>query len=175
MTPTQAERPMATSALQPGAALPDLDIQGIMRIIPHRYPMLLLDRLVEAKAFESAVGIKNVTANEPYFTGHFPAEPIMPGVLIVEAMAQTAAALAMASAGEAAYGSPVYFMGVDEAKFRRPVRPGDQLRLTLTLERQRLGVWKFKGIARVGDKVVAEALLTARLAGPAPAAPTSSA
>ena len=149
-----------------GQALPDLDVIGIQRIIPHRYPMLLIDRLVEATAFERAVGLKNVTINEPFFQGHFPGAPVMPGVFIIEAMAQAAATLALASLGEAAYGSLVYFMGVDDARFRRPVKPGDQLRLEMVLQRRRLSVWKYDGKAKVDGDLVAEAVLTAKLVTP---------
>jgi 3-hydroxyacyl-[acyl-carrier-protein] dehydratase len=147
----------------PGTPLPDLDLVALMRVLPHRYPMLMIDRLVEARAFERAVGIKNVTINEPFFAGHFPGAPIMPGVLVVEAMAQTAAALAMISMGPGHYGRPVYFMGVDDARFRRPVRPGDRLLVETVLQRQRLGVFKYQCVARVEGDTVAEALLTAKL------------
>jgi 3-hydroxyacyl-[acyl-carrier-protein] dehydratase len=152
--------------LSAGTPLPDLDVQGIMAIIPHRHPMLLIDRMTEMSAFGRAVGIKNVTASEPYFPGHFPGEPIMPGVLVVEAMAQAAATLAIASLGPHAYGAPVYFMAVDEARFRRPVRPGDRLLLEVELLRRRLGVWKFRGLARVEADLAAEAVLTAKLMMP---------
>jgi 3-hydroxyacyl-[acyl-carrier-protein] dehydratase len=154
---------MTQGPIAAGAELADLDIAEIMRILPHRYPMLLIDRVIELRAQERAVGIKNVSANEPFFQGHFPGDPIMPGVLILEALAQAAAAMTMASLGAATHGKPVYFMGVDEAKFRRPVRPGDQLRLEIALQRQRLGVWKFKGEARVQGELAAEAILTAKL------------
>ncbi|SNB67973.1 3-hydroxyacyl-[acyl-carrier-protein] dehydratase [Arboricoccus pini] len=149
-----------------GTRLPDVGYAEILAILPHRYPMLLLDRLVDARAFESAAGIKNVTFNEPFFMGHFPGDPIMPGVMIIEAMAQAAAVLAIRSLGEWANGSGVYFMGVDGAKFRRPVRPGDQLRLEVTLDRHRLGVWKYAGRATVEGSVAAEAVLTAKLMPP---------
>jgi 3-hydroxyacyl-[acyl-carrier-protein] dehydratase len=157
-------RPMNPSGeADPGQVLPDLDVIAIQKIIPHRYPMLLIDRLVEMRAFQSAVGIKNVTVNEPFFQGHFPGAPVMPGVLIVEAMAQAAAALALGSLGTSAYGSLVYFMGVDDARFRRPVRPGDQLRLEMTLQRRRSSVWRFAGAAKVAGDLVAEAVLTAKM------------
>lgn len=157
---------MDKTPLPHGTKLPDMDYAGIMATLPHRYPMLLLDRLVDARAFESATGIKNVTFNEPFFMGHFPGDPIMPGVMIIESMAQAAAVLAIRSLGDWANGSSVYFMGVDGAKFRRPVRPGDQLRLEVTLERYRLGVWKYAGRATVDGGLAAEAILTAKLMPP---------
>ncbi|HSA82123.1 MAG TPA: 3-hydroxyacyl-ACP dehydratase FabZ [Geminicoccaceae bacterium] len=150
-------------ATQTGARLSDLDIDAIKRMIPHRYPFLMIDRVVEVEAETSAVGIKNVTANEPHFEGHFPGLPIMPGVLIIEAMAQTAAALVVASIGPAAEGKPVYFMTIDQARFRRPVRPGDQLRIKVVKQHKKLGVWKFLGRAAVLDQLVAEATISAKI------------
>lgn len=146
-----------------GSPLADVDAVGIMRLIPHRYPFLLIDRVGEIEAFHRAVGIKSVTINEPFFPGHFPDHPIMPGVLLIEAMAQTAAVLVVASLGERAAGSPVYFMGIENARFRRPVRPGDQLRLEVVILRSRLGVSKFAGKALVDGQVAAEAEFTAKL------------
>lgn len=140
-----------------------IDIERIMAMIPHRYPFLLIDRLVDVVPGESAVGVKNVTANEPHFQGHFPERPVMPGVLIVEAMAQTAAVIVVAWLGKEAEGKLVYFMSIDNARFRKPVLPGDQLRLYCRKERQRANVWKFSGEARVGDTVVAEAVYTAMI------------
>lgn len=153
-------------AIAPGSALADVDIFGIMRMIPHRYPFLLIDRVVEIRAFERAVGIKNVTVNEPFFPGHFPTDPIMPGVLVIEAMAQAAAVLVVASLGPQAVGSGVYFMGIDNARFRRPVRPGDQLRLEVEVQRSKLGVWKFAGKAVVEGRPAAEAEFSAKLLPP---------
>jgi 3-hydroxyacyl-[acyl-carrier-protein] dehydratase len=150
-------------ATQTGARLSDLDIDAIRRMIPHRYPFLMIDRVVEVEAATSAVGIKNVTANEPHFEGHFPGRPIMPGVLIIEAMAQTAAALVVASIGPAAEGKPVYFMTIDQARFRRPVRPGDQLRIKVVKQHKKLSVWKFLGRATVLDQLVAEATISAKI------------
>jgi 3-hydroxyacyl-[acyl-carrier-protein] dehydratase len=150
-------------ATQTGARLSDLDIDAIKRMIPHRYPFLMIDRVVEVEAETSAVGIKNVTANEPHFEGHFPGRPIMPGVLIIEAMAQTAAALVVASIGPAAAGKPVYFMTIDQARFRRPVRPGDQLRIKVVKQHKKLSVWKFLGRATVVDQLVAEATISAKI------------
>lgn len=157
---------MTVEALEPGSPVADLDTVGIMQLIPHRFPMLMVDRLVELTAFQRAVGIKNVTANEPFFPGHFPTDPIMPGVLIVEAMAQSAAVLVVASLGPNARGHSVYFMGIDEARFRRPVRPGDQLRLEVVVQRSRLGVWKFAGKALVDGELAAEATFSAKLMMP---------
>ena len=146
-----------------GVRLADLDAEAIHRLIPHRYPFLLIDRVVEILLDTSAVGIKNVTVNEAFFQGHFPGHPIMPGVLIVEAMAQTAAALVAASVGPAAEGKVVYFMSIEQARFRRPVVPGDQLRIKVTKQQRRLGVWKFVGHATVEGKTAAEAVISAKI------------
>ena len=154
---------MTEAGLAAGAELPDADILQIMRLIPHRYPFLLVDRVVEMRAFTSAVGIKNVTMNEWFFQGHFPAEPIMPGVLLVEAMAQTAAVLVVSGLDAAHQGLPVYFMSIDEARFRRPVRPGDQIRIEVTALRHRLGVWKFGGRALCAGATAAEAQFSAKI------------
>ncbi len=140
-----------------------IDIHRIVEMIPHRYPFLLIDRLVDVIPGESAVGLKNVSVNEPFFQGHFPSRPVMPGVLIIEAMAQTAAVIVVASLGGSAEGKLVYFMSIDNARFRKPVEPGDQLRLVCRKERQRGNVWKFTGEALVGDTVVAEATYTAMI------------
>lgn len=148
------------SAGESGATI---DIHRIMEMIPHRYPFLMVDRLVDVVAGESAVGLKNVTVNEPFFQGHFPERPVMPGVLIIEAMAQTAAVIVVASLGGSAEGKLVYFMTIENARFRKPVEPGDQLRLMCRKERQRGNVWKFAGEALVGDTVVAEATYTAMI------------
>lgn len=150
-------------AVEPGSRLADLDIEAIKRLIPHRYPMLLIDRVVEIEAWTDAVGVKNVTINEPYFQGHFPAESIMPGVLIIEAMAQTAAVLVIASMGTTAEGKLVYFMTIDQARFRKPVRPGDQLRLKVTKLQRKFSVWKLAGRAMVDDQLVAEATISAKI------------
>jgi 3-hydroxyacyl-[acyl-carrier-protein] dehydratase len=150
-------------AIPAGTRLGDLDIDAIRRMIPHRYPFLMIDRVVEVTAETSAVGIKNVTVNEPYFAGHFPDRPIMPGVLIVEAMAQTAAALVVASIGPAAEGKPVYFMTIDQARFRRPVLPGDQLRIKVVKQHKKLSVWKFLGQATIEDRLAAEAVISAKI------------
>ncbi len=143
----------------------ELDIQKIMALIPHRYPFLLVDRIVDLVAGERCTGIKNVTMNEPFFPGHFPQEPVMPGVLILEAMAQTAALIAMDVLGEDAHGRALYFMAIDGAKFRRKVVPGDQLRMDVVKDRGGLGssVWKFSGTALVEGDKACEAKLTAMI------------
>jgi 3-hydroxyacyl-[acyl-carrier-protein] dehydratase len=125
-----------------------VDIISVMEMIPHRYPILLVDRILEYKAGDYAVGLKNVTFNEPHFQGHFPGWPVMPGVLIVEAMAQTAACLVVKTLGDEAKGKVVYFMSIEEAKFRKPVTPGDALHITATVTQNRRNVWKFTGVAR---------------------------
>jgi 3-hydroxyacyl-[acyl-carrier-protein] dehydratase len=140
-----------------------LDVERIMRLIPHRYPFLLIDKIVDVVPFESCTGIKNVSINEPHFQGHFPQRPVMPGVLIIEAMAQTAGALVVHSLGTGAEGKLVYFMTIENARFRRPVVPGDQLRIHVVKERNRGNVWKFAGEAKVGDTLVAEATYSAMI------------
>lgn len=139
------------------------DIIRVMQMIPHRYPFLMVDRVVDLREDEGAVGIKNVTINEPYFNGHFPTQPVMPGVLIIESMAQTAAVLVVETLGEAAAGKLVYFMTVDEARFRRPVTPGDSMRVHVTKVRNRGSVWKFRGEAKVADTTVAQATFSAMI------------
>jgi 3-hydroxyacyl-[acyl-carrier-protein] dehydratase len=139
------------------------DIARIMGAIPHRYPFLLVDRIVEVVTGTSAVGVKNVSINEPFFQGHFPAHPVMPGVLIVESMAQTAGVLVVESLGPRARGKLVYFLSIDGAKFRRPVVPGDQLRVYVAKERQRGNIWKFRAEAKVDGKVAAEAVISAMI------------
>jgi 3-hydroxyacyl-[acyl-carrier-protein] dehydratase len=139
------------------------DVLRIMEMIPHRYPFLMIDRIVDLKADISAIGIKNVTINEAHFMGHFPRDPIMPGVLIVEAMAQTAAVLVAHTLGPDAEGKLVYFMSVENARFRRPVVPGDRLEIIVTKQRSRGNVWKFTGDARVNGKAVADAVFTAMI------------
>ncbi len=135
-----------------------IDIKQLMAMLPHRYPMLMIDRMVDVRLGHSAIGIKNVSINENFFQGHFPGHPVMPGVLIVESMAQTAAALVIETLGLAGASPIVYFMSVDEAKFRKPVVPGDQLRIHVTKDRKRGNVWRFSGVARVDGVTVAEAL-----------------
>lgn len=140
------------------------DIIKIMQLLPHRYPILLIDKIVDIDGDNSAVGIKNVTFNEPQFQGHFPGHPVMPGVMIIEAMAQTAGAMCVFARGS---NKPppklVYFMTIDECKFRKPVVPGDVLKLHMTKQRQRRNMWWFKGEAMVDGERVAEAVISAML------------
>ena len=145
--------------------LPSADIHLIQRILPHRYPFLLVDRVEQIDGTRSAIGIKNVTVNEPHFQGHFPGKPIMPGVTIVEAMAQTAAVMVGASMDMADKNMLVYFMAIDRCKFRRMVVPGDVLRMEMTTLRGKPGgkVWKFSGHATAGGEMAAEAEFTAMM------------
>ncbi|MEZ5895941.1 MAG: 3-hydroxyacyl-ACP dehydratase FabZ [Parvularculaceae bacterium] len=148
--------------IEPGKST--LYIDEIKQILPHRYPFLLIDRLVEIQPGESAVAIKNVSANEEFFQGHFPQKPIMPGVLIIEAMAQGAAVFTSYTENLDADGKIVLFMGVDKARFRKPVVPGDQLRIRVRTVQRRAPVWKFEGIATVDGEKVADAQFAAMLA-----------
>ncbi|MCL4677036.1 MAG: 3-hydroxyacyl-ACP dehydratase FabZ [Alphaproteobacteria bacterium] len=141
-----------------------IDIQRIMNMIPHRYPFLMVDRVINLVPGESAVGIKNVTMNEPQFMGHFPGFPVMPGVLIVEAMAQTAGLVVVDFMGLESQNKIVYFMTIDNARFRRPVTPGDTMHIHVEKLQSRGTVWKFKGTAKVGEKVCAEATFSAMIA-----------
>ena len=138
-------------------------INRIMKMIPHRYPILLVDRILEFTPGESAVGLKNVTMNEPHFQGHFPSFPVMPGVLIIEAMAQTSAILVVQTLGAETEGKLVYFMSIDSAKFRKPVTPGDSLHIRVTKIQNRKTVWKFKGEATVDGVLCAEAEFSAMI------------
>ena len=146
-----------------GETIAKIDIERLMELIPHRYPMLMVDRVVDIIPDVSAVGIKNVTINEPAFQGHFPQRPIMPGVLIVEAMAQTSGILVVQTLGAEAEGKLVYFMSIDNAKFRRPVTPGDSMRIHVKKLQHRRNVWKFTGEARVDDVVCADATFSAMI------------
>ncbi len=137
-----------------------LDIHQILSLLPHRYPFLMVDRVVEIELGKSIRAIKNVTINEPFFNGHFPHRPVMPGVLMLEAMAQSAALLSFATQGVTPDDKTVYyFAGIDSARFKRPVEPGDQLVMDVTLERHKAGIYKFKGVTRVGEEVACEAEL----------------
>lgn len=140
-----------------------MDIRKIMDLLPHRYPFLLVDRVVEVVPGERLVAIKNVTINEPFFPGHFPGKPVMPGVLIAEALAQATGLLAM-DTPDVANAGIYYLVGLDKTRFKRPVEPGDQLRLEVTLLRRRRGVWAFKGVATVEGDICAstEIMCTAR-------------
>ena len=148
---------------QQGGTVSTVNIARIMKLIPHRYPFLLIDRVVDLVRGQSATGIKNVTVNENFFQGHFPGHPVMPGVLIIEAMAQTAAVLVVETLGDDAAGRVVYFMSIEGAKFRRPVGPGDQLRIHINKERSRGNVWKFNAVAKVDGVAVAEATYAAMI------------
>ncbi len=146
-----------------------MDIHAILKQLPHRYPFLLVDRVVELESNKRIRAIKNVTFNEHYFMGHFPGRPVMPGVLMLEALAQAAGLLAFDAMGQVPDENNIYyFVGIDSARFKRPVEPGDQLILEASIDRVRAGIWKFKGIARVGDEVACEAELmcTMRYVGP---------
>lgn len=140
-----------------------IDICRIMEMIPHRYPMLLVDKVIEINLDDSAVGLKNVTINESFFQGHFPGAPVMPGVLIVEAMAQTAAILVVQTLGKESEGKLVYFMAIDDAKFRKPVMPGDTMHIHVKKQRNRGAVWRFEGRAVVNGDLHAEAVITAMI------------
>lgn len=143
--------------------LESIDIQRIMECLPHRYPFLLVDRIIDMDGDESGIGIKNVTANEPHFSGHFPGKPIMPGVLIIEGIAQTAGAMCVAARPPMPMTPLVYFMTIDKAKFRKPVIPGDRLEYHVTKLRQRGDMWKYAAIAKVDGAKVAEAEISAMI------------
>ncbi len=149
-----------------GAAIGPLDIKRVMAALPHRYPMLLVDRVESLDPAKGIVAIKAVTINEPFFQGHFPARPIMPGVLIVEALAQAAGVLAVEALGLAGSGKLVYFMAIEGAKFRAPVEPGVLLKLEVEFVQKRASVCKFAGRASVDGKLAAEASFTAMIADP---------
>ncbi len=141
----------------------DLDIGRIVQMIPHRYPFLMIDKVIDVVANVSATGIKNVTINEPFFQGHFPSRPVMPGVLIIESMAQSAAVLVVHTLGPAFEGKLVYFMSVDSARFRKPVVPGDTLYVHVKKRKQRGPVWKFSSEVKVDGALVAEATFSAMI------------
>ncbi len=140
-----------------------IDIEKILDMMPHRYPFLLIDRLLKVEKDEYAIGLKNVTINEPFFLGHFPAQKVMPGVLIVECMAQTSGALVVSSFGDKAKGKLVYFMSIEKARFRKLVTPGDQLLIEVKKKHARRSVWKFDCSAKVDGEVVADASITAMI------------
>jgi 3-hydroxyacyl-[acyl-carrier-protein] dehydratase len=140
-----------------------LDINRIMKLLPHRYPFLLIDRLIHVKGETSGTAIKNVTINEPFFQGHFPGSPVMPGVLLVEAMAQTAGAIVLENLGDNDAGKLVFFMSIDKCRFRKPVLPGDQVHFHVKLVQKRAPVWKYAAEAHVDGKKVAEAEIGAML------------
>ena len=140
-----------------------MDIEEILQAIPHRYPFLMIDRVVDVVPDERATGIKNVSINEAHFQGHFPRRPVMPGVLIIESMAQTAAVLVVATLGPAMAGKLVYFMSVEDCRFRHPVFPGDQLHVHVTKKHHRRNVWKFTAKAAVEGKTIAQATYAAMI------------
>jgi 3-hydroxyacyl-[acyl-carrier-protein] dehydratase len=154
---------MATTAATVHKAPYEIDIRRIMEVLPHRYPFLMIDRLVDIQAGECATGVKNVSINEPYFQGHFPDAPVMPGVLLIEAMAQTAAALVVESLGPDMEGKLVYFMSVENARFRKPVFPGDQVMVHTSRKHARGRAWKFNGVCRVDGAIAAEAVFCAMI------------
>ena len=146
-----------------------MNIHAILKQLPHRYPFLLVDKVVELERNARVLAVKNVTFNEPFFMGHFPGRPVMPGVLMLEALAQAAGLLAFDAMGQVPDENNIYyFVGIDSARFKRPVEPGDQLLLEASIDRIRGGIWKFKGVARVGDEIACEAELmcTMRYVGP---------
>ena len=147
----------------PAKRTPEIDLARIMEMIPHRAPFLLIDRVIDVVHGEYAVGLKNVTVNEPQFAGHFPAKPVMPGVLIIESMAQTAAVLVVSTLGPEAEGKLVYFMSVDGARFRKPVVPGDSMYIRVERRANRRNVWKFACRVTVGDVLMAEATISAMI------------
>ncbi len=147
----------------PAHQLGVIEIERVMQMIPHRYPMLLIDKVTEIVANERAFGIKNVTINEPQFQGHFPTQPVMPGVFIIESMAQTAAVLVVYTLGAESEGKLVYFMAIESARFRRPIVPGDVMHVHVTKRRNRGAIWKFRGEVLVDGRLAAEAEFTAMI------------
>ncbi len=139
-----------------GSTLESIDIAGILRAIPHRYPFLMVDRIIDIRGDEFAIGIKNVTANEPQFQGHFPDNPVFPGVLLIEGMAQTAGVICMQVLNRNAAGSAPYFLTIDKAKFRKPVYPGDTVEYHMTKTARRRNMWWYRGEAKVAGQIVAE-------------------
>jgi 3-hydroxyacyl-[acyl-carrier-protein] dehydratase len=155
---------MGAADIEVGTAVEtDIDVNRVMELIPHRYPFLMVDKIEEIELGVKAVGVKNVSINENFFQGHFPTRPVFPGVLIIEAMAQTAGCLVVATLGKEAEGKLVYFMTIDDARFRKPVVPGDQIKIHVEKARNRGPVWKFTGAAKVDDVLVAEATFSAMI------------
>jgi 3-hydroxyacyl-[acyl-carrier-protein] dehydratase len=146
-----------------GRTLESADIMRVLELLPHRYPFLMVDRIVDMDGDDAGIGIKNVTFNEPHFAGHFPGKPIMPGVLLIEGMAQTAGALCVAARGKNTPPSLVYFMTIDKAKFRRPVVPGDTVEFHVRKVQRRSNIWRFRAEAKVSGTKVAEAEISAML------------
>lgn len=144
-------------------SLASADIAKVMELLPHRYPFLMIDKIIEIDGKQSATGIKNVSINEPFFQGHFPGKPVMPGVLLIEAIAQTAGALVVHYLNKDDSVQLVYFMSIDKARFRKPVLPGDQVHFRVDLLQNRGNVWKYKGVASVDGGVVAQAEITAMI------------
>ncbi len=150
----------------PTTALEAVDILGLLELLPHRYPMLLVDKIIDIDGDDSGIGVKNVTFNEPQFQGHFPGRPVFPGVMLIEAMAQTAGAMCVLKTkkdGGAGKPSVVYFMTIDKVKFRRPVGPGDTVHFHMTKLKQRSNMWWYRGEAKVDGKLVAEGEVSAML------------
>ncbi len=162
----KSETNPASGSKPPAKELGSADIVRILQLLPHRYPFLLVDKIIEMDGDNSAIGVKNVTINEPFFQGHFPNFPVMPGVLLIEGMAQTAGALCMASIGETCEPQLVYFMAIDRARFRRPVLPGDTVHYHMLKRRNRGRVWRFEGQAKVNGQLVAEAEISAMIVEP---------
>ena len=146
------------------AEIDSLTLEDILELLPHRYPFLLVDRVIAVRGDDSCIGIKNVTYNEPYFQGHFPSKPVMPGVLLIEGMAQTAGAICALSRGRDRAPSTVFFLTIDKAKFRRPVVPGDIIEYHMTKMSRRKQMWWYRGEAKVADQLVAEAVVGAMIA-----------
>jgi len=146
------------------AEIDSLTLEDILKLLPHRYPFLLVDRVIAVRGDDSCIGIKNVTYNEPYFQGHFPSKPVMPGVLLIEGMAQTAGAICALSRGRDRAPSTVFFLTIDKAKFRRPVVPGDIIEYHMTKMSRRKQMWWYRGEAKVADQLVAEAVVGAMIA-----------
>jgi 3-hydroxyacyl-[acyl-carrier-protein] dehydratase len=157
------EETKAEPAAASGDVVDAIEIERVMQMIPHRYPFLMVDKVIDVVPNVSATGVKNVSINEPQFQGHFPRHPVMPGVLIIESMAQSAAVLVVQTLGKDSEGKLVYFMSVDAARFRKPVVPGDVMYVHVTKKRQRGPVWKFEAEARVDGQVVADATYSAMI------------